>query len=247
MRICVLGLGYVGCVSAACFAKAGHQVVGVDINEEKVNILNSGKSPIIEKGLDQLINESVNKGGLKATLRAQEGIRDSDISLICVGTPSNSNGSLNLAPVYKVSEEIAGALKRKRDYHLVAVRSTVLPGTIENLASIVERASGKKLGADFGICANPEFMREGSAIEDFYHPPYTIIGEYDKRSGDLLSTLYENIDAPLIRVDVKVAEMIKYVNNAFHALKVAFANEIGTLCKIMGVDSHKVMEAGITN
>ncbi len=242
MRICVLGLGYVGCVSAACFAKAGHDVIGVDINKEKVDILNSGKSPIIESGLAQLINECVNEGRLKATLYAEQGIRNSDISLICVGTPSNSNGSLNLEYVYKVSEEIAWALKRKRDYHLVAVRSTVLPGTTESLLSMLERVSSKKMGIHFGTCVNPEFLREGSAIEDFYHPPYTIIGEYDKKSGALLSKLYKDIDAPLIRVDVKLAEMIKYVNNTFHALKVAFTNEIGTLCKIMGLDSHTVME-----
>ncbi len=209
MRICVLGLGYVGCVSAACFAKAGHDVIGVDVNKEKVDILNSGKSPIIENGLAQLINECVNKGRLKATLYAEEGIRDSDISLICVGTPSNSNGSLNLEYLYKVSEEIAWALKGKRDYHLVAVRSTVLPGTTEGLLSMLERVSSKKMGIHFGTCVNPEFLREGSAIEDFYHPPYTIIGEYDKKSGALLSKLYKDIDAPLIRVDVKLAEMIK--------------------------------------
>lgn len=242
MRISVFGLGYVGCVSAACFAKAGHRVIGVDTNEEKVNILNSGRTPIIEKGLDQLINKSVNEGKLKATLFAEDAIRNSDISLICVGTPSNSNGSLNLEHVYGVGEEIAKALKNKDKYHLIVVRSTVLPGTIESLVSITKRVSRKELGEDFGLCANPEFMREGSAIEDFYHPPYTIIGEYDKKSGDLLSELYEGIDAPLIRVDVKAAEIIKYVNNAFHALKIAFANEIGTLCKIMGVDSYKVME-----
>lgn len=242
MKITVFGLGYVGCVSAACFAKEGHQVIGVDVNEDKVNIVNSGKSPIVEPGLEELVEEVVKNGNLKATTNYEEAIQQTDISLICVGTPSGKNGKLNLDYIFRVAEQIGEALKGVDHYHLTVVRSTVLPGTVEKVLKIIQEKTGKHPGKDFGACSNPEFLREGSAIKDFYNPPYTVIGELDQKSGDYLAEIYKTIDAPLIRTDVKVAEMLKYANNSFHALKVAFANEIGTICKEEGVDSHKVME-----
>jgi len=213
LKITVFGLGYVGCVSAACFAKEGHQVIGVDVNEEKVNIVNSGKSPIVEPGLEELVQEVVKNGNLKATTNYEEAVQQTDISLICVGTPSGKNGKLNLDYIFRVAEQIGEALKGVDHYHLAVVRSTVLPGTVEKVLKIIQEKTGKHPGKDFGACSNPEFLREGSAIKDFYNPPYTVIGELDRKSGDYLAEIYKTIDAPLIRTDVKVAEMLKYANN----------------------------------
>ncbi|MFQ5585124.1 MAG: nucleotide sugar dehydrogenase, partial [Calditrichia bacterium] len=242
MRIAVFGLGYVGCVSAACFAREGHQVIGVDVNPEKVEIINSGKNPIIEPGLDEIIQEAVADGRLRCTSDYKEAVSNADISLICVGTPSEKNGGINLGFIYRVAEQIGDALQTTSHYHVVVIRSTVMPGTVEKAVEIIKNASGKSPGVDFGACSNPEFLREGSAVKDFYQPPYTIIGEWDQKSGDHLAKLYENIDAPMIRTKVRVAETVKYANNVFHALKVAFANEIGTICKEEGVDSHLLMD-----
>ena len=243
MKISIFGIGYVGCVSAACFAKSGHDVVGVDVNATKVEIINSGRSPIVEAGIDELMSEMVAAGRLRAVTCPCEAIRDSEISLVCVGTPSNANGSLNLQHVQRVCEEIGTALKNKQARHTVVIRSTMLPGTIENLVvPTLERHSGKKAGEDFGVCINPEFLREGSSLKDFYAPPFTLIGADSKETAELVSSLYAGIEAPLMVTELKTAEMVKYACNCFHALKVSFANEIGNICKAAGIDSHEVME-----
>lgn len=243
MKIGIFGLGYVGCVTAACLARDGNNVVGIDVNPMKVNMINEGQSPIIEPGLDALIQEGVKSGRLSASHDYFEVVQSSDMSLICVGTPSNDNGSLKLDYVINVCEQIGSALRDKQDYHLVVVRSTVLPGTVEEkLIPILEQASGRKAGDDFGVCMNPEFLREGSAIKDYYKPSMVMIGELDQRSGDLLQPIYQCVEAPVIRADIRTAEMVKYTCNAFHAMKVVFANEIGTLAKANGVDGQKVME-----
>jgi GDP-mannose 6-dehydrogenase len=241
MRINIFGLGYVGCVSAACLAKRKHNVCGIDIDQVKVDIINAGKSPIVEEGLSELISETVASSNLKAMMIGQ--IPEADISIICVGTPSNENGSLDLKYLIKVAEQIGEFLAQTKSYHLIVNRSTVLPGTIEDiLIPTLESFSGKKAGEDFGVCMNPEFMREGSSIYDYNNPPLTLIGELDKKSGDTLEKIYTNIDAPLYRSNIKVAEMLKYSSNTFHALKVTFANEIGNICKKVGIDSHEVMD-----
>ncbi|MCB0177371.1 MAG: UDP-glucose/GDP-mannose dehydrogenase family protein [Anaerolineae bacterium] len=243
MRIAIFGLGYVGCVSAACLANEGHEVVGVDVNPIKVEMINAGQSPIIEAQVDDLIRQAVADGHLSATETAVEAISKADLSIICVGTPSNDNGSLNLRYIHNVAREIGQALAGDQSrYHVIAVRSTVLPGTIANeIVPLLEETSGLKVGADFGICSNPEFLREGSAVTDFYNPSFTLIGQWDERSGEQVAAIYQKIDAPIVRTEVSTAEMVKYVSNSYHALKIAFANEIGNFCKKSGIDSHKVM------
>lgn len=240
MKINIYGMGYVGCVSAACLANEGHIVTGIDIDETKVSIINKGRSPIIEKGLPEMIKKGVQSNRFKATVNNAP---PADVSIVCVGTPSNANGSLNLQHIFRVCEQIGRYIRKTRSYHVVNIRSTILPGTLETLLlPLLTKESKKKAGRDFGICMNPEFMRESSSIHDFYNPPFTIIGEYDKKSGIVVSKLYKNINAPLIKTNIKVAEMIKYACNAFHALKVSFGNEIGNVCKELNIDSHKVME-----
>ena len=242
MKLSVFGIGYVGCVSAACFAKAGHEVIGVDLNPMKVAIINSGKSPIVEAGIDELIAAQVAAGQLRATTDSAEAIMNSDASLVCVGTPSNANGSLDLNHVKHVCEEIGAVLKNKRRRHTVVIRSTMLPGTVENLVvATLEEHSGKKAGKDFGVCINPEFLREGSSLKDFYAPPFTLIGTDEEATANLVRELYVGIEAPLFVTALKTAEMVKYACNCFHALKVSFANEIGNICKAVGIDSHEVM------
>src|SRR5262245_51498971 len=242
MKLSVFGIGYVGCVSAACFAKAGHQVIGVDVNPTKADILNSGKSPIVEEGIADLIDEVVKAGRLRATTDSAEAIANSDVSLVCVGTPSNPNGSLDLRYVKRVCEEIGAALWTKEERHIVVIRSTMLPGTIETVViPALESYSRKQAGQDFGVCINPEFLREGSSIRDFYAPPFTLIGADDDQSGSVVRSLYAEIDAPVFVTALKTAEMVKYVCNCFHALKVSFANEIGNICKALQIDSHEVM------
>ena len=242
MRISIFGIGYVGCVSAACFARAGHEVIGVDVNPTKVDIINSGKSPIVEPGINELIHDEVKARRLSATTDSSEAIKASDISLVCVGTPSKPNGSLNLEHVRKVCEEIGAALAAKGARHTVVIRSTMLPGSIESVAQpALEKTSGKKAGKDFGICVNPEFLREGTSLKDFYGPPFTLIGADEEQTASVVSSLYANIDAPVFTTSVKTAEMVKYVCNCFHALKVSFANEIGNICKALELDSHEVM------
>ncbi len=243
MNISVFGLGYVGAVSAACLARDGHNVVGVDPNAIKVDLINSGRSPIVESGLDDLIRNAVAARRLRAVTDATVAIADSDLTLICVGTPSEANGSLNLRFVKAVCEEIGDCLRSKNHYHTVVMRSTILPGTMRSMViPTLEAKSGLKAGHDFGVCNNPEFLREGTAIHDYDHPPKTVIGMIDDRSGATVRSLYENLPAPMICTAVEIAEMVKYVDNVWHALKVAFANEIGSICKRLGIDSHQVMD-----
>lgn len=240
MRIHIYGLGYVGCVSAACLANNGHEVIGIDIDESKLHAINSGKSPIVEPKLQEAIQRGIGSKRLKA-VSAQIG--HADVSMICVGTPSNSNGSLRLDYVLKVIEQISAYLQTINFYHVINIRSTVLPETVSNIIiPLLEKYSKKTAGKDFGVCINPEFIREGNAIEDFYNPSFTLIGELDEKSGDVVEKIYKDINAPIIRTNIEIAEMIKYSCNAFHAIKVVFANEMGNICKSCNIDSHKVME-----
>ncbi len=243
MKISVFGLGYVGAVSAACFAKEGNEVIGVDVSQTKVDIINSGNSPIVEEGINELINQMVAEKMLRATTDINEAIENSDVSLVCVGTPSNDNGSLKLDYIKRVSQEIGAAISKKARRHVVVMRSTMLPGTIESLVKpTLEVYSDKKAGTDFEVCINPEFLREGTSIKDFYAPPFTLIGADSEEAGEILKRLYAKIEAPLYITSVKAAEMVKYSCNCFHGLKVSFANEIGNICKELGIDSHEVME-----
>ena len=243
MRMSVFGLGYVGCVTAACFSEGGHEVVGVDTNQLKVEIINEGRSPIVEPGVDDLIGRAVKEKRLLATTDPVEAVQDTDLSLVCVGTPGRPNGCLDLSYVKGACKQIGTALEKKRRFHVVAVRSTMLPGTIENtVVPTLEVYSGKTAGRDFGVAINPEFLREGTAIADFSHPPFTLIGSDDEDSAGILQQLYAHIDAPIVTIGIKEAEMVKYVCNCFHALKVSFANEVGAICKALGIDSHRVME-----
>ncbi len=243
MRLSVFGLGYVGCVSAACAASAGHEVIGVDSNPLKVEMINGGRTPVIEPGMGEMIAGAIKDRKLKATTDATLAVAESDVSMICVGTPSNHNGSLDLRYVRRVCQQIGAALEAKEGYHVVAIRSTALPGTVAGVViPALEAHSGKRAGRDFGVAANPEFLREGSSIQDFNNPPFTLIGADDDDAAAPLAELYGNLQAPLLRVGVREAEMVKYACNAFHALKVTFANEIGMICREMGVDSHRVME-----
>jgi len=242
MKISIFGIGYVGCVSAACLARAGHEVMGVDVNPTKVEIINSGASPIVEPGINELIADVVKAGKLSATSDTTRAINATEISLICVGTPSKPNGSLDLGHVQRVCEQIGAVLATKSARHTIVIRSTMLPGSIESVAQpALESASGKKAGKDFGLCVNPEFLREGSSLKDFYAPPFTLIGTDDEQSGKIVSGLYSEIDAPVFVTSIKTAEMVKYVCNCFHALKVSFGNEIGNICKALDLDSHEVM------
>lgn len=243
MKISIFGLGYVGAVSAGCLARAGHEVIGVDPAETKVDLINRGRTPIIEQDIGELIRDAAGAGRLRATTDVAEGVRASEISLICVGTPSLLNGGLDLSYVRRVCEQIGAELRRKSGFHVIVARSTMLPGSMRSVViPVLEEFSRKRAGADFGVCINPEFLREGTAVHDFYHPPKTVIGEIDKPSGDVLLELYRDIDAPLVRTDVETAEMVKYTDNAWHALKVGFANEIGNICKALDIDGHNVMD-----
>ena len=242
MKISVLGLGYVGAVSAGCLAKEGHEVVGVDPQQAKVDLINAGKSPIIEKDIGEIISEQRAANRLFATDDVAAAVRATDLSLICVGTPSLGNGHIDLKFVRRVCEQIGKGLRDHRG-HTVVVRSTLLPGTMRTVViPALEQASGLKAGRDFGLAINPEFLREGTAVHDYFHPPKTVIGEIDRGSGDVVEKLYGHMPCPLIRTDYETAEMVKYADNAWHALKVAFANEIGSLCKGLGLDGHKLMD-----
>jgi GDP-mannose 6-dehydrogenase len=236
-------LGYVGTVTAGCLAQDGHEVVGVDPVRTKVNLINSGQSPIIEAEIGDLISKTVREGRLRGTDDQDLAIRETELSYVCVGTPSQTNGNLDLSFIRRVCELIGQALKNKPGRHTVVIRSTILPGTMRQVViPVLEEYSGKKVGTDFGLCNNPEFLREGSAVKDFNAPPKTVIGELDTASGDLLASLYAKLDAPLIRTDIETAEMVKYVDNCWHALKIGYANEIGNLCKSLSIDAHQVMK-----
>lgn len=242
MNISIFGLGYVGCVSLGCLARNGHNVTGVDVSQTKVDQINAGLPTIIEKDIDVIIREEHGNGRIKATTDFNKAIHDTDLSIVAVGTPSSNTGHLNLQYIFKVAENFGEVLKNKKEFHVIAIRSTVLPGTSEKFASIVEEFSGKKRNVDFAMVSNPEFLREGTAVYDYYHPPVTLIGSEHTGAADKIASLYRQLPAEVIVTDVKVAELMKYVNNTFHALKVSFANEVGNICSALQIDSHKVME-----
>ena len=243
MKISVFGLGYVGTVSAGCLAASGHTVWGVDVNVDKVASINSGAAPIVEPDIADFIAKAQSQGLLKATASSEEGILNTDVSFVCVGTPSHANGSLDLSHLKRVCEDIGTALQSKKTSHTIVFRSTTLPGTTEEVAiPILEKHSGRTVGKGLSVCYNPEFLREGTSVKDYYHPPKIVIGERNAGEGDVIEEIYAGIKAPTIRTSIKVAEMVKYSDNAFHALKVAYANEIGSMCKSLGIDSHAVMD-----
>jgi GDP-mannose 6-dehydrogenase len=242
MNVSIFGLGYVGTVCTGCLVSRGHTVVGVDVNPGKVELMNAGRVSIVEPEVPELFAAGHAAGRLSATTTSREAIARTDVSLVCVGTPSLANGNLDLGYMKRACEEIGAALRDKAAPHLVVLRSTMLPGSTEDvLLPILEASSGRKAGAGFEIAYNPEFLREGSSVRDFNHPPKIVIGERGGRAAQVLGELYAGIEAPTLRTSIRVAEMAKYCDNAFHALKVSFANEIGNLCKAMGVDGHEVM------
>ncbi len=248
LSISIFGLGYVGSVSAACWARNGYRVIGVDINPQKVEMLASGRSPILERGMSELVAEGHQASRLYATIDSVAAVRDSDISFVCVGTPSLRSGKLDLSHLEHVAHEIGAGLKEKKSHHVIVLRSTVLPGTTESLViPILQDASGGHAGADFTVCYSPEFMREGSAVADFLEPPYTILGAQSPEHLALLHQLYEATPGLKFETTIPVAEMVKYVSNVFHSLKVSFANEIGTLCKHFGVDAEPVTRIFISD
>lgn len=243
MKISVFGLGYVGCVSAAWFATHGFDVVGVEVDAHKVARINAGRSPIVEPGLEAWLSQAVHAGTLRATSEVAAAVQETEVSLVCVGTPSQDNGSLNLSYVKRVCRQLGEALETKRRPHLVVLRSTLLPGTVERLViPTLEIYAGKRAGRDFHVAVNPEFLREGTSLHDFAQPPFTLIGVEEDAAAAPLARLYRDVDAPLIVTGIKEAEMLKYACNAFHALKVTFANEIGNVCQGLGVDSQQVMD-----
>jgi len=243
MNISIFGLGYVGAVSAGCLAKQGHRVIGVDPVQTKVDLINQGSTPVIEKDIGDIIARAVAQGLLRATTSIDEAVQNTDLSLICVGTPSQPNGNLDLKYITKVCEEIGTAIKSKDSFHVAVARGTMLPGTMRTtVIPVLEEFSAKKAGKDFGVCNNPEFLREGTAVFDFHNPPKTVIGEIDAGSGDALAEIYSELDAPLIRTTVETAELVKYTDNVWHALKVGFANEIGNISKALNLDGHAVMD-----
>ena len=254
MKISIFGLGYVGCVGAACLAKLGHQVIGVDVNENKVNLMNQGKPTIIEEGIAELCAEAHEKGLMRATMDVKEAVMNTEVSFIVVGTPSSKEGHLNLNYIYAVAKQIGEALRGKELrcegvnelmgglYHIIAIRSTVLPGTNEKVGQMIAEASGLVRGKDFTVVSNPEFLREGTSVEDYFNPPLTLVGTDMPEAEAVFREIYKGIDAEFIATDIRVAEMMKYVNNTYHALKIVFGNEVGNICKELNIDSHKVME-----
>lgn len=243
MDIAIFGLGYVGAVSAACLSKEGHRVIGVDANAAKVELINQGKSPVVEKDVDEMITSAVTAGTLRATTDSAAAVRDSDMAIVCVGTPSSANGNLDLSYVKRVCEEIGAALRDKKDFYAVVIRSTVLPGTLRGLViPTLEAASGKTVGDDLGSGFFPEFLRESTAVWDFYNPPKVVFAASDHRTQSMLESLNAGFDAPKICTGYEIAEMVKYADNTWHAVKVAFANEIGSISKAVNVDGGAVMD-----
>lgn len=241
MNISIFGLGYVGCVSLGCLAHNGHDVIGVDINANKIQLINQGKPTIIEKDIDVLIANNWKKGKIRATNNFKEAVQATDISIICVGTPSSVQGHLDLSAIFETAKQIGEALKEKGSFHVVVIRSTVLPGTNKRVGEIIAEHAQKERNTDFAVVSNPEFLREGSSVKDYYNPPVIVVGTDNSKAADQIREMYKDIDAPFEETAVEIAELIKYVNNSFHALKVSFANEIGNICKKLGVDSHKLM------
>ena len=245
MKVSVFGLGYVGTVSAACLASEGHDVVGVDVNPAKLAMIGEGRTPVVEERIGDIVADAVAAGRLTVTDDVTTAVHGTDLSLVCVGTPSAANGSLDTSYLQRAAHEIGAALATRASTgrHTVVFRSTMLPGTcLGVLVPLLEEASGLVAGQDFGVAVNPEFLREGSSVRDFYDPPKTVVGELDPTSGDAVLALYAGLDAPEFRVAPPVAEMTKYVDNTFHGLKIGFANEVGALARELGVDSHEVME-----
>jgi UDPglucose 6-dehydrogenase len=240
MKISVVGSGYVGLITAAGFAEKGHDVICVDIDKQKVDSINSGKSPIYEKGLQEILDHVVPKK-LKASMNLEEAVMNTNVTFICVGTPSDDDGSINLKYVKEVSREIGSVLKKKNDHNVVVVKSTIIPGsTEEHVIPILEEKSGKKAGIEFGVVMNPEFLREGVAIQDFMNPDRIVIGSQDSKSGDIIENIYFKFKSPVLRVNLKTAEMIKYTSNSLLAAKISFINEVGNVCKKLGVDVYDV-------
>ncbi|MGE5301901.1 MAG: nucleotide sugar dehydrogenase [Alphaproteobacteria bacterium] len=242
MKISVFGMGYVGCVTAAALSRRGNRVVGVDVNAQKVRAINRGEAPVLERGLSEIIADGVRNGSLRATTNGAEAVQETDLSLICVGTPAKKNGSFDYSHLLSAVWELGEGIKLKGGHHVVALRSTALPGTTENMViPELEKSSGKKAGTDFNVHSNPEFLREGSALYDFDNPPFVVIGSARAGDGDMLAKLYEGT-GPVFHTSIKTAETLKYVCNTFHALKITFANEVGNICQALGVDSHEVMD-----
>ena len=242
MNISIFGLGYVGCVGAACCAKLGHHVIGNDVSENKVNLINQGRPTIIEAEIEELVKEAHENGLLEASMDYRYAVHNSEISFIVVGTPSSKEGHLNLKYIYGVARQIGEAMADKDDFHVIAIRSTVLPGTNKKVGEIIAEASGKIRGKDFTVVSNPEFLREGTAVKDYMNPPLTLIGTDSEIAEKKFRELYKDIPGEFISTDIEVAEVMKYVNNTYHGLKIVFANEVGNICKALGIDSHKVME-----
>ena len=241
-RISIFGLGYVGAVSLACLARDGHRVVGVDIDPIKLNLIRARKSPILEEGIQELMHDVVASGRVAVTDDAAQAMRETEVSFVCVGTPSAANGSQDLSAILRLAEQIGAALRSKREFHTIVVRSTVQPGTLEEkLEPILERASGKVSGVDFGLAFQPEFLREGSSIRDYDHPPYTIVGANCEAAVNAVREIFQHLDARFFFTSIRVAEALKMSCNAFHALKITFANEIGRISQALGIDSHEVM------
>ncbi len=242
MNISVFGIGYVGAVGIGCLARNGHTVVGVDVNPIKIDMINRGVSPIVEEGIGALIAEHRRSGRIRATRDGEQAVRDTDVSFICVGTPPGPNGHTDTRTVFGVAEQIARGIRLKDGFHVIAIRSTVPPGTNRKTARLVEEVSGKRSGTDFAVVSNPEFLREGTAVRDYHEPPYTVVASDCPAAVEVMREIYRGIDAPFVPVPIGAAEMIKYVNNTFHALKVTFANEIGNICKQLDIDSHRLMD-----
>ncbi len=242
MNISIFGLGYVGCVSLGCLAQNGHKVIGVDVSQNKIDLINSGKPTIIEAEIDRIIKEQFEQGNISATADANFAVQNSELSIIAVGTPSSEKGHLNLQYIFNVAEHIGEAIRSKNDFHIIALRSTVMPGTCDKIADIIAKSSGKTRNEGFAVVDNPEFLREGTAVKDYYHPPLTLIGSDNKEAAAKVATLYEQLPAEIIISDLKVAEIMKYVNNTYHALKISFGNEVGNICSELGIDSHVVMD-----
>jgi len=242
-RLSIFGLGYVGTVSAVCFAARGHMVIGVDVNPTKASLINERRTPIVEAQVAELIDSAVGSGRLRATVSVAEAIAQSDISMVCVGTPTAPSGRLNTDALVTVAEEIGRELRAKSTHHTVVFRSTMVPRTFRSLLiPALERASGKRAGVGFSACVNPEFLREGSAVADFHHPEKTVFGADDAQTWETVAALYEDLPGTIVRTTPEIGALAKYVDNVWHALKVGFANEIGNICKGAGIDSHAVMD-----
>ena len=242
MDISIFGLGYVGCVSLGCLAKNGHNVIGVDVSETKVGQINKGLPTIVEKDIDVIIKEQFEAGRIKATTDFRCAILETEISIIAVGTPSTTHGHLNLEHIFNLAEDFGKVLAEKNSFHIISIRSTVMPGTADKFATIVEEKSGKLRNVHFAMVSNPEFLREGTAVQDYYNPPLTLLGAAHEDSAKKMACLYKNLPAEIVTTDMRIAEIMKYINNSFHALKISFANEVGNICTELGIDSHKAME-----